>query len=415
MLIVLDENIIEDVDEQTIQALQNIVDCIKNNRHIIYASRNLFKKLSTMEQLAPFNRRFYKTLSKKVTQYGALKDKFNTYMRVVKNLNKIEFSSEDKKNIYTVPISFLSDSANLQKTRLVCEDLSDCKFYASLTQFIMKQKNMRGELAFENINGGGTNISETYLENLKSNSSPCIVIADSDKINTCSELGKTALELTNIYEKHFKEHITTMHILSVRERENLIPPYIYYNLETESNKKIHCSILVDIFNQSKETYLYGDIKSGLKIDDIQVKKYIRNQLNDMLNEDFTVEDLINQTTSIRKYFPDSALAAVLEEFCEATKTDPKKRLLMGVRNTFTKFHQKILNNELQNDIEQKKELIKAQNISSKTLEKEINELEETENEILCIINNLPTEFKQYWSDIAELCYQWGAKISISVV
>ncbi len=414
MLIVLDDNILDEINDLTIRALQNIAECAINNRHIVYASRNLFRKLSKIKQLDSYNKRIFKKLASKITQYGAIKKNFNTYIRVMSNNDKILLSSTTK-NIYDVPIKFLSDSANLQKTKLICEDLSDCKFYASLTKFIMNQKNLSWELGFENINGGGINISETYLENLESNSSPCLVIADSDKVNECSNLGKTALELENIHEKYFREHVTTMHILNVRERENLIPPYIYYYLETESSQKKHYSILVDIFNQSKETYLYGDIKSGLKIDDVQVKKYIRNQLNDLLTEDFTVEDLINLTASIPKYLRGTTLAAVLEEFCTSTQSNPKQRLLSGVRNTFTKFHKKILNNEIQSDINQKKELIKNLENSSETLEKEIYELEETEVKILDIINNLSPEFQQYWNEIAELCYQWGAKIPISVV
>ena len=415
MLIFLDDDITHELNDNNIIAIQNIAECIRSGRHIIIANRSLLKSLYMLETISPVNQRIFKHLYNHITQYGMIRDRIKTYVHISSAINNVEKAITDKHIIYKMPLHIFSDSKNLQETKLICEDLMDCEFYQGLAKYYMRQKHLSGSIGFEKINGGGLNTGKNYEDKLSATYTPCLAIVDSDKTSPDGLLGETAKYVNNVYSKYNDNHVTYTHILQVREKENLIPPEVYYNLELNQDIKKQHEILLRMYNSDyKNSYLYGDIKRGFNrnTDRDMVRDFILCEVKKMIKKDCTIEDLRNQTKPLRRFLGDNILCSVVDDLYTES-TEERKNIICGVKKTFSYFKKQILEEELEKTILSKKELAEVHN--SATLKNEIFNLEDSLIKINNIVNtSLKNEFEEYWKEIALMCYDWGCKFHVHI-
>lgn len=135
---------------------------------------------------------------------------------------------------------------------MYCENVVDAEAYITLTQFIFcrNKKNI-----FVSLRGyGGCNPSE--LQNLVHDKCVFFAIADSDKSFESDSKGPTAKcvqdELDNSYCANY-------YILSVREKENLIPASYYESIDIERDK-----LLELVTNSNEDVRDFFDLKDGIK-------------------------------------------------------------------------------------------------------------------------------------------------------
>ena len=415
MLIYLDEDIINNLDDTSVFAIQNIAECVRAGRHIIVAKRSLLKKLYMLTSISDVDRRVFKKLYSQVTQYGSLKNRIKTYIHISSSVKNVEKKVEMDHVVYIMPVQLFSDCSNFQKTKLICEDLFDCEFYQSLAKYYMEQNHLSGKINFEKINGGGLNTSKNYEEKLNSNYTPCLAIIDSDKTSPEGMLGKTAQYVNAVCNKYDNNHVTYTHTLKVREKENLIPPEIYYNLESDAKIKEDFEFLLKMYNSEyKDSYLFGDIKSGFdkKADQEMLKEFITVEVKKLVDEDFAIDELKEYGKQLKQMIGDNVFCSVVDELYREPVKE-KENIIHGVRSAFGKFKESILEGKLKDRNAQKKEIVEKH--GSKTLKEEVAELETILDTISDVTKlSIKNEFEEYWKEIASICYEWGCKFHIHV-
>lgn len=415
MLFYLDDNIIDNYNDTNLLAIQNIAECIQAGRHIIISNRKLLKSLYSLEALSPVTRRIFRTLYQQITQFGNLKEEFKTYIKISANAEEIKKIEKDKHTIYEIPLAVFCDSKHLQETKLLCEDLYDCDFYLALTDYFFRSEKLGVSIGFEKINGGGVNTFRMYENILSNNYAPCLVIADSDKNDVSTAIGETAQNIVKVCNDYNNHRATYSYILDVREKENLIPPEIYYAVETEETKKKDFELLVKICNNENfhTSYFYRDIKSGFNndYDREELKAFVFAEVKDVLKKDCTIEELHNLVKPLRKLLGDkNVLCSVIDELY---REDKRGNIINGVRKTFEKFKKEILDNELNNRILAKRKL--ADEYNSEKLKQELNDLEHQKDSINAAIqHSLKNDFINYWREIAYVCCNWGCKTKMHV-
>lgn len=415
MLFFLDNDIISKKDDSSILAIQNFAECIESGRHIIIGSRGLLKSLYELDKLSPVSRRIFKMLYHKVTQFGIFKERITTYIHISGTIKEVIKLETDKNVIYKMPLSIFSNSKNLQETKLLCEDLLDCDFYQDLTEYYINKNNLGGTIGFEKINGGGLNTGKVYEQIVSTNFSPCLVIADSDKKNPLTNIGQTAQNIFDVYVQYNTQRITYSYILKVREKENLIPPEIYHCMESDDSIKHQFELLIKLYKNRdyRDTYFFGDIKSGFNINNDRelLKDFILSEINCLLEEDFTIEELLDSTKPLRKLLGNNnILCSVLDELYAESQ---ENNVIYGVRKCFSKFKTDILEGGLKKIITEKRKLAHQHNTT--TLHNQVAALEKRLDSInVTLQSTIKDEFDEYWNEIASLCFDWGCKIKIRV-
>ncbi len=406
MLVKLCDSILSNINDDALSAIQNIAECARDGRHIVLAKRSLLQKLSAIEKLSDIDRRCFLQVSKKITQYGDIGLNFHTYIVVVSGKEEFKIKNIDGNTIYEVPIHYFKSSTSLQSTLLICEDLTDCDFYDFLGKRYIEKSKLNYRIGFTKIGGGGANTEVNYESHLKSCNTPCITIVDSDKKSDDAAVGKTAYNVCKIYEECKNAHITSTYVLPVREKENLIPPMLYYEIDKNDSRKI----LLDIYKLSPDIYYYGDIKSGLKTSDTRVTNYIENEIKKITKKIIPMEELQSQIASIRKFFPeDSSLIKVID----GMKEYDDNIIIPGVRKTFIKIKNDFFDGEYHENILSKEANLK-QNFSER-LEAYISKMKKTEETINSVIETMPAPFKLFWEEIGKMCAEWGCQMKTRCV
>lgn len=372
MLIKIDESVVSDLESITqkeIEALEYISLAMREGKHIVIAEYNTLKKLIKLVQLSDNCRKVYNNILKRYAIIKGIEKYVNGYILVVSGDNLILRTEYENKIVYNVSLDYFNDSEKILPLHIVSEDESDCKFYESIARKYIKEKEYGINLNIRCIHGGGDKTAEIYNRELLEYKRICLTIADSDKkYPTCSE-GKTARGIRNIYNLNKNNNITEIHILNVREKENLIPPDIYMMCTKSSNSKKDLQILKDIYDNDilKNLYLFGDIKDGIRTDDI-----------------FELKEVC---------------CTVLEEDIIKKSMNQKHKITNGIGYMLSNVEKEILCGKLKDVINEKKKVL-DRNKDNVGLKNEIIKL----NEIYLRANNLfdtiSPDIKKEWEEIS---------------
>ena len=138
------------------------------------------------------------------------------YNDITYHIDVVLKKKDDSKN-NELDYFFFQDSSSIQKTVLLCEDLTDCNFYMSLT----KSKYGNYYICADKQTGGGSGMKKK-IEDLKQTNAVVLVIADSDKMYPeKKEFGNTAKSCISAYDNS-RPNIY-LYVTDTHEAENLIP------------------------------------------------------------------------------------------------------------------------------------------------------------------------------------------------
>ena len=372
MLIVLDDsitNLSRDFTPNEYRSLNNIASAAEQGKHFILGSSSVLEFLISNHTIDYSSRRTYKKILASRSQIAQILDYVSMIVRVTTTVIQIEKELNEKSETTTVlvPLHYFDDFSKVDNCHLLCEDLFDCGFYKTLTNYVISQNNNPFSFDLKMANGGGQNIANNYRNLVEKSNFPCITIIDSDKSFPNAPQKNIITEVQSIYKEQYKMHLTDFYVLKVREIENLIPPHIYSSFNRDYlvyEKMYECA-------KYKELYYFSDIKSGIKINDFKIIDYLHEQF-DLLNEQGVF------SRDMYELISNHLLTVNCDSFGKALFTydenrNKQNKITKGVKSTFRKIYQDIF----------------------------------LYRERLLKNSEIPEEFQKWWNEIALLCFSWG--------
>lgn len=446
MLVVIDNSVCEVInsgEHKILSSLENIAECIRSGKHIIFAERATSKAICTNPKLGELGRLAFKNLYHKATEIGQIKNQVDSYILISNEVSSVEKVNLGSKKIFKVPVDYFCENERLLPTNLVAEDLSDCEFYEAMIKKYAKGKGYRYKLNFKYVNGGGLNTHLNYENSIVQGKAPCLAIVDSDKEDEDDSYGDTAMNVMEKYNTLKKYHVTGYYILNVREKENLIPPHLYSIVSDDEDLKRDMDILDKISKHSKLKRIctYGDIKSGVKVAKItknfssenMIKEYLKNEITTVVKKNQVDEELLKFISKkLDSICENSPFGEVVNEICDGKNhecdiesvveygfscIDEKKAekvyLINGVNRLIKKIKENALDISIYKKLEDKKELYSR--YKTESLKTEVEKLENKIKVIDKFYEILSFELKDEWDRLSQVCVTWGCSVKLKVV
>lgn len=121
----------------------------------------------------------------------------------------------------------ITEKRDLEQSLLICENLSDCDFYISLVKEIYKEKKSDISISLHKLQCAGSQAEQTIINEVeKGIIRPIACIMDSDKKRESDSFGPSAKSALRALAVCKNINAISVHVLSVREKENVIPPNI---------------------------------------------------------------------------------------------------------------------------------------------------------------------------------------------
>lgn len=261
------------------QSLINLFSSYREGKHLLLSNVDFLNKVAAFSSLGNITCNTAKNLASKTIEYNQLKDRLSYYCKVDFKKDGIDIAqkSEDEK-FFTVGYKFFNDTAQIQITKLLCEDINDSKLYNLISKHYKACNGFTGiDIKFEICNGGGANTKYNF-DMIKSSNKLCLCLLDSDKKHPASGLGSTASKFNLSDDSAICKH----YVIEPHEVESLIPlGVINRGLEEKKIENLY-SYAFDqasaVTNYKPVAKLYFDHKEGLTISAaVQIdKKYKDN-------------------------------------------------------------------------------------------------------------------------------------------
>lgn len=244
------EQIIDDIEEPDApesRAINKLFELMKENKHIVYAKRNLLIKLKDFKYINFDNKKYIdQILQQYIDIYSSIRNIKKRMLVVPNNLSE----SNDW-------IIELKKCSKLTRAKLSADNPDDAEFYISVFSYM--NTNKLYTVNFENSSFCGSN-AERYLNAMDEELNIILAISDSDKEYENCDLGNTAKKVINAVN-NAKNAIMEYYIIGVREIENLIP-IDFYSLISNSNVDLLLDCIKN-FSQNEEFMKYVNIKDGV--------------------------------------------------------------------------------------------------------------------------------------------------------
>lgn len=203
------------------EVLRDLAYAGKKGVHYIVATKKVYEIIKG-SALDDNTKRIYKSLSDTNIKGTEIEPKIS--FRVVLSLTENTHKSAGK------IVMNISDCLNFNfcdETRLLCENLSDCKFFAHVLDFYKVNNKLGKRMVneYEPMLGGGATLANVFEMIAKRQKQFCLTIADSDKYcPSQANNGKTAKDVEDKYLELGKPFNVYLYVLQkVCEIENLIP------------------------------------------------------------------------------------------------------------------------------------------------------------------------------------------------
>jgi len=164
-------------------------------------------------------------------------------------------NSDERINTIILNPNDIKDFKYNADTVVLGENINDIYFYENLIKYYIRNNNKVSNRIGYNFRpeaGGGVTTVQTVKNYIDKKSYFCITIADSDKKYDTCDIGDTAEQISDIYEKE-KPFNSWYYILRyVSEIENLLPKKILTHLNNKDKNLV-----------TGKDYSYFDLKKGL--------------------------------------------------------------------------------------------------------------------------------------------------------
>lgn len=245
-------------------ALTNLFNSHLEKKHIILASKDLFKAVVSSNV---FSRRIRNLAEYLLTNYRELRtipEKVSTHIEIDLNLQQTDLQKQEGRP-RRLGYGFFIDSESVQRANFLCEDLMDCNFYKFIGDFYKNEVDANGlVINLEFRNGGGSGTKKNYDELIRNNKM-CLCILDSDKKHPHGAKGDTSLAFNGVADKNFSHHF----VLEMHEAESLIPmELINQALESGKINRAHVAVydsFLRVFDVDETAKKYLDHKKGLEV------------------------------------------------------------------------------------------------------------------------------------------------------
>ncbi|KMN41975.1 hypothetical protein, partial [Lysinibacillus sp. LK3] len=228
MLIIITDDILKDFSKDLLPADQNtLIEQIISSHlmgfHFVYGSEKALKYLSVSKKLSQGTRAIYNYIYNNRSTFEP---------NIIKLQKKVIISNEvqtilSKTDGIYINLSYLSRLNILEKFKLISEDIDDCTFYFSIADNLIKRDSKLIKLSYDPINGGGDRTKRNFFDRAISHQNISYTILDSDKKFDKDVEGETSRKVIRLYERFKNKIISTIYVLDVHEKENLIPSSIY--------------------------------------------------------------------------------------------------------------------------------------------------------------------------------------------
>jgi hypothetical protein len=272
MLIWINDESIADLatgSNQTILALEHLATAYREGKHIVLGKRNTLETIVASGKIESKATIVYNELIAKLPELFNIRSELSTYVEVIGKESALKIDRSHGKNIIRLPVTFFSDSYNLQKTLLLCENSKDGDFYEFIGMAYMSNVNMKNiSVELDNsspLSGGNGYLIYKGRATAKSDARRlAFCILDSDKVAPVCSLGSTAKKVIEIHNKYLPVFMD-YYVLESREVENILPfKFIEMVCASDTNKaKIVKSLNYLLINtELQEIYPFVDLKNG---------------------------------------------------------------------------------------------------------------------------------------------------------
>lgn len=254
---------------QTILALEYLATAHREGKHIIAGNRNTLETIVASDKIDDRTKIIYNRLISKATDLGSIRNKLSVYVEVIEKEGTLNIDRSHGKSIIRLPITFFSDSNNIQETLVLCESSKDGNFYEFIGMAYMSYINAKNiSIELDNLSplsGGNGHLIYEARATAKSNKRRlAFCILDSDKVAPVCSLGSTAKKVIEIHNKYLPVFMD-YYVLESREVENILPfKFIEMVCASDPNKvKIVKSLNSLLINTKlQEIYPFVDLKNG---------------------------------------------------------------------------------------------------------------------------------------------------------
>ena len=182
MLFFLDDSIQADFEDPSLcDAIENLALTHREGKHILSSSRGVINGILENLTLSERTKSVLISIRNELPQYGKFNEALKRYILIV---SKTEVNrSIERDNQFVLKISYdkFRDSATIQKTILLAEDIKDADFYKIVGKVYAYENNFRGVmLTAQTRGGGGSAIYTEYSRIQEDEERLCLCISDSD-------------------------------------------------------------------------------------------------------------------------------------------------------------------------------------------------------------------------------------------
>lgn len=279
MLLNLDDSLIDYMNskyltDEEIDAFERIFQSHKNKYHFVFGSRYVLQAIARNTSLPSFVReqsmKWFKEFPLIEPNTRNKKSVINvipsnmSFDRVDYEGNNSSFSYAINHTQFFIPLDWFTNPALLERTCLISENSSDVKFYLQLSKGISKMHHPNSDVIFsKNSGGGGTTFK--VIEDKIDDQNIVLVVVDSDKIHPKSNYGDTYTNAYKAFSRLKHNSVLGFKVLSVHEKENLIPPLVYSRFTKDDEVINNSRPWQRVYNNELiyDIYNYADLKKGI--------------------------------------------------------------------------------------------------------------------------------------------------------
>lgn len=220
MFIYIDESICSQFSETTNMALSNLAIAHREGKHFIFGKMATLKYIIEHADIHERDRSIYKMILAKHPQMAKLVATVSVYILVTGPALIAQRFEQGQQTVIRIQIDNFKNSSSTEPVQIICEDLSDAKFYIFLARAYASSKSMPTKLAYFNIHGGGNLTGSTYKTYQDANRITLCIVDSDIKCKGC-RMGDTAKIVIDNDDDN--KILSSYYVIKIHEAENMIP------------------------------------------------------------------------------------------------------------------------------------------------------------------------------------------------
>lgn len=253
-------------------SLMHVLNSYCNGNHVVmFEKRCIYKELKKIYENDEMMLKIIQNILGMHNENKNLQKLTKTVLKVMSKDSEFKKYNESSKLYFEVPVNYFNGI--VKECLFITENDNDADNYDLLAKRAQKEKfiNIPDVVKFNSMemHGGGDTTYTVFNRYIKKKNTIVLCVCDSDKTSIHSDIGQTPSKVLKSALKANCDHISNVHILDVREKENLIPPKYYrYHPSYNDNK------VLESLEDEHELFRYLKISdSNTHLDEETLRKY----------------------------------------------------------------------------------------------------------------------------------------------